>query len=56
MTFLDTAMKEIGRSIQINTHNTGSLIYTPYVCLRHLPDGRSLYGETYTHTLTVKQE
>ena len=45
MTFLDKEMKEFGKSIQINTHNTRSLIRTPQVCLRHSGDGGSLYGE-----------
>ena len=53
MKFLDKEMKEFGRSIQINTLNTRSLIRTPHVCLRHLADGRSPYGETvHTHTHT----
>ena len=53
--FLDTEMKELGRTIPLNTHNRRSLICTPYVCLRHLGEGRSLYGETlsvHTHTHT----
>ena len=53
MKFLDKEMKEFGRSIQINTLNTRSLIRTPHVCLRHLADGRSPYGDTvHTHTHT----
>ena len=35
MTFLDTQMKELGRTIQINTHNTRLIIYTLQVCPRH---------------------
>ena len=45
MTFLDTEMKKLDRSIQINTRNTRSLIRTPQVCLKHLADGGTLYGE-----------
>ena len=67
MTCLNTEMKKLGRSIQINTQNTRSLICTPHVCLRHLADGRNLYGEivytrtdththTHTHTHTSKQQ
>ena len=45
MTFLDTEMKELGRSTLHNTHNARSLIRT----LKYVPDivadGRSLYGE-----------
>ena len=52
MTCLKTEMKKLGRNIQINTQNTRSLIRTPHVCLRHLADGRNLYGErVYTRTL-----
>ena len=51
MTFLDTEMKELGRSTQYNTHNTKVFICT----LKYVPDivadGRSLYGFTiHTHT------
>ena len=58
MTCLNTEMKKLGRSIQINTQNTRSLIRTPHVCLRHLADGRDLYGErvyTFTHSHTHTQ-
>ena len=50
MTFLDTEMKELGRSIQINAHNIRLLIRTPHVCLRHLTDGKSTHTHTHTHT------
>ena len=53
--FYDTEMKELGRSIQINTHNVRSLIRISHVCLRHLSDERHFYGErVYTdrHTRT----
>ena len=45
MTFLEMEMKELGRSTWDDTHNTRSLIRTRQLCLRHLEDGRSLYGE-----------
>ena len=44
MTFSDTEMKELGRSTQINIHNTRSLIRTPEVCLGHLAVGIRLHG------------
>ena len=45
-------MKKLGRSTQINIHNTRSLIRTPKVCLKHLAEGKSLHGGTHTHTHT----
>ena len=45
MTFLEMEMKELGRNTWKNTHNTRSLIRTPKVCLTHLANRRSLYGE-----------
>ena len=43
-----------GTWIHINIHNTKSLIHTLHVCLRHLEDGRNLYGErVHTHLATV---
>ena len=60
MTFLDTEMKELGRSIHI--HKTRSLIRAPHVCLIHLADRRSLHVgrilthiHTHTHTHTHTQ-
>ena len=61
MKFVDSEMKELGRSTQYNTHNTRPLIRT----LKYVPDivadRRSLYGErvqthkhTHTHTHTHK--
>ena len=51
MTFLDTEMKELGRSIHI--HKTRSLIRAPHVCLIHLADRRSLHvGRILTHIHT----
>ena len=50
--FSDTEMKELGRSTQINIHNTRSLIRTSQVYLRHLAVGRSLHGGRYKHTHT----
>ena len=41
---LEKEMMELGRSTQINIHNTRSLILTPQVCLRHLGDEISLHG------------
>ena len=59
MTFLDTEMKNLGRSTQQNIHNTRSVIHAPEVCRRHLAGGRSLdsgrihrYTHTHTHTQT----
>ena len=37
-------MKELGRSTQMNIHNTRSLIRTSQVCIGHLAVGRSLHG------------
>ena len=51
MTFLDTEMKELGRSIHI--HKTRSLIRAPHVSLIHLADRRSLHvGRILTHIHT----
>ena len=58
MTFLNTEIKKLGRSIQINIHNTRPLNRTPHVCLRHLVDGRRLFGErvyTHAHITAVQQ-
>ena len=44
MTYSDTEMNELGRSTQINIHNTRSLIRTSQVCLRHLAVGGNLNG------------
>ena len=52
MTFLDTVMKELGRSTKQNIHNTRSLIRAPQVCLRHLADGSFHGGRIHTHTHT----
>ena len=52
MTFLDTVMKELGRSTKQNIHNTRSLIRAPQVCLKHLADGSLHGGRIYTHTHT----
>ena len=53
MTFLDTEMKELGRSNQQNTHYTRSLVRAPQVCLRHFAHKRSFHGGTlHTHTHT----
>ena len=59
MTFLDTEIKELGRSTQYNTHNTKVFICT----LKYVPDivadGRSLYGfttHTHTHTHLIKEQ
>ena len=41
MTFLDTEMKELGRSTHI--HKTRSLFRAPHVCLIHLGDRRSFH-------------
>ena len=47
---LETEMKELGRSSQININNTKSLILTLQVYLRHHAGGRSLHGgRTHTH-------
>ena len=65
MTFFDTEIKELDRSIQINTHNTRSLIHTSHVCLRHKPAEafirqkylrwESIYKFTYTQgTFPIK--
>ena len=45
MTFLDTEMKELGRSIQHNTYDARSLIRTPKYVQDVVADGKSLYGE-----------
>ena len=48
---LDTEMKELSRSIQINTHNTRLFLCTPHLCLSHLASRKSIYGErVYIHT------
>ena len=57
MAFLDTEMKELGRSNQQNIHYTRSLVRAPQVCLRHFAHWRSFHGGTihthkYTHTHT----
>ena len=59
MTSLEMELKELGRTAQINIHNTRSLIRAPQVCLRYLADGGSLHGgrihpHTHTHTHTHK--
>ena len=47
----DRQIKELGRSTQINIHNTRWLIRTSQVCLGHLAVGRALHGgRIYTHT------
>ena len=58
MTFLDTEMQELGRSIQITTRNTRLLIRTPQVCSGHRCRRKkplrwnSLNTHTHTHTHT----
>ena len=60
MTFLDTEMKELGRSIQINTRNTRTLMRTPQVCLRQLAEAftvkeykhAQIHTQKHTHTHT----
>ena len=59
MTFLDTEMKELGRSTHI--HKTRSLIRAPHVCLIHIADRRSLHVgrilthiHTHTHTTQIR--
>ena len=49
MTFLDTEMKKLDRSIQINTRNTRSLIRTPQVCLKHLTPEEPFTVKEYKH-------
>ena len=45
MTFLETKIKELGRSALNNTHNTRSLIRTLTYVPGTVANGRSLYGE-----------
>ena len=61
MTFLDTEMKELGRSTQHDTQNTRSLIRTLKYDPDIVADGRNFCGErvlartharTHTHTHT----
>ena len=51
MAFLETKIKELGRSALNNTHNTRSLIRTLTYVPGTVANGRSLYGErVYKHT------
>ena len=53
MAFLDTEMKELGRSNQQNIHYTRSLARVPQVCLSHFAHRRSFHdGRIHTHTHT----
>ena len=68
MTFLDTEMKELGRSTQQNIYHTILLISTLKYVKDIVTDRKSLYGErvhthtykhthkhTHTHTHTLTQ-
>ena len=48
MTFSDTEMRELGRSTQVNIHNTRSLIRTP----PEEPFTEKEYEHPHTHTHT----
>ena len=48
----ETEMMELGRSIQINIHNTRSLIRTPQVCFDVLLTEEAFTVEEYKHTHT----
>ena len=45
MTFLETKIKELGRSALNNTHNTRSLIRTLKYVPGNVANGRRLYSE-----------
>ena len=45
MTFLETKIKELGRSALNNTYNTRSLIRTLKYVPGNVANGRRLYGE-----------
>ena len=47
MTFFDMEIKEFGRSTQLNTHNTRSLIRILKYDQDIVADGRNFYGETH---------
>ena len=52
MTFLDTEMKELCRSIQISTDNTRSLISTPVYVSDILQTEEAFMVKEYIHTHT----
>ena len=56
MTFSDTEMRELGRSTQVNIHNTRSLIRTPPEEPFTEKEYEHTHTHTHTHTLTRKQE
>ena len=53
MTFSDTQMKELGRSIQINIHNTRSLIRALKYVSENLQREQVFTREEYMHSHTA---